>query len=499
MKKWISIMLIMIIVWATVDDPAIIQAAMNQQEKIENGNASYNTATNLDVNGIYSDVLSDRQDIDFYKLIPDSNGKLSIHFGHTYGDSSDGWEVLIYKYGNGEYLELSDTVIGLKDNENIELPFVGVRQGCEYYIKVKTYYGDAVNKKYTIKTAFIKSEQYEKEENNSYNNATEMSLNTSYTGTLNSKSDVDIYKIVSTRDGKIDLSFEHTYAENSDGWNVIIYRYTNGEYQELSNITIGQKNSEVYKLPYIGAVSNGIYYVKVTPYYWNEVGKEYTIRNTFQQSSYYEKEQNNSYEAATDLKIGQVYNGTLNSNSDKDFWRITATKNGYIKLNFGHEYADNTDGWNVYVYQYANGEYKELSSQMIALKDKKSLQLKGVSVQTGGIYYVKVTSSYWNAVGKNYTIKAEYSIQKPYNLRGTISGKKIVLKWDLVNTVNGYEIYCKVGNGKYKKIADTSKNSYTYKKLSKKKICYFKVRSYVIDNGVRKYSSFSSAVKARAW
>ena len=95
-------------------------------------------------------------------------------------------------------------------------------------------------------------------------------------------------------------------------------------------------------------------------------------------------------------------------------------------------------------------------------------------------------------------MKATYSVAKPYNLRGTIYGKKISLKWDRANTVNGFEVYCKVGNGKYKKIADTSKNSYTYKKLSKKKTCYFKVRSYIMNNGVKEYSSFSAVVKARA-
>lgn len=103
------------------------------------------------------------------------------------------------------------------------------------------------------------------------------------------------------------------------------------------------------------------------------------------------------------------------------------------------------------MYQYINGEYKELSSQTIELKDNKSLQLKGISAQAGNIYYIKITNYYWDAIGKNYTLKATYSVAKPYNLRGTIYGKKISLKWDRANTVNGFEVYCKVGNGKYKK------------------------------------------------
>lgn len=250
---------------------------------------------------------------------------------------------------------------------------------------------------------------------------------------------------------KIELTFEHVYTDDSHGWDIIIYRYTNGEYQELSNDRVTLKDNEKYRLPYIGAVSDGIYYVKIKNYNWRAVGKEYVIRNNFQQSDYYEKEENNSYTTATDLKIGEKYNGTLNSNSDKDFWKITATKKGYIKLSFGHDYIDDYHGWNVYVYQYVNGEYKELSSQTISLKDNKLIQLKGISAQSGGIYYVTITNYNSNAVGVNYTLKAAYSIGKPYNLRGTISKRKIILKWDRGNAVNGYEVYCKVGNGKYKK------------------------------------------------
>ena len=450
-KKLYSAILASIMVIGSICGVAIPVYA-KEETKIIDGNDSYDTATYLDVNGSYSDVMSDSNDVDFYKLIPDSNGKLSINFGHVYGESSHGWKVIIYKYQDGEYIELSDTVIKLEDSEKVELPFVGVQYGCEYYIKVQNYNWDAVNKVYTIKTTFIRSEQYEREENDSYNKATEMKLNSSYTGTLNNDNDIDIYRINATGNGKIELTFEHVYTDDSHGWDIIIYRYTNGEYQELSNDRVTLKDNEKYRLPYL---------------------KDF-------------------------IKIGEKYNGTLNSNSDKDFWKITATKKGYIKLSFGHDYIDDYHGWNVYVYQYVNGEYKELSSQTISLKDNKLIQLKGISAQSGGIYYVTITNYNWNAVGVNYTLKAAYSIGKPYNLRGTISKRKITLKWDRGNAVNGYEVYCKVGNGKYKKIANTLTNSYTYKKLSKKKTCYFKVRSYVINNGVKEYSGFTAVVKARA-
>ena len=38
---------------------------------------------------------------------------------------------------------------------------------------------------------------------------------------------------------------------DSHGWDIIIYRYTNGEYQELSNDRVTLKDNEKYRLPYI--------------------------------------------------------------------------------------------------------------------------------------------------------------------------------------------------------------------------------------------------------
>ena len=147
-KKLYSAILASIMVIGSICGVAIPVYA-KEETKIIDGNDSYDTATYLDVNGSYSDVLSDSNDVDFYKLIPDSNGKLSINFGHVYGESSHGWKVIIYKYQDGEYIELSDTVIKLEDSEKVELPFVGVQYGCEYYIKVQNYNWDAVNKVYT--------------------------------------------------------------------------------------------------------------------------------------------------------------------------------------------------------------------------------------------------------------------------------------------------------------------------------------------------------------
>lgn len=146
-------------------------------------------------------------------------------------------------------------------------------------------------------------------------------------------------------------------------------------------------------------------------------------------------------------------------------------------------------------------------------KDLKKITIKGATTVPNSELYNPFNGCSKSLVfecgkgknAENYAKKYHFKIlylksgNKPQNLIGSITDKKITLRWDKVNAINGFEVYCKVGNGKYKKIVDTSKNSYTYKKLSKKKTCYFKVRSYIMNNGVKEYSSFSAVVKARAW
>ena len=70
--------------------------------------------------------------------------------------------------------------------------------------------------------------------------------------------------------------------------------------------------------------------------------------------------------------------------------------------------------------------------------------------------------------------------------------------------INGFEIYRKEGSSKYKKIKTIkvkegrSYFDYTDKKVKKGKTYFYKVRTYRIVNGKKKYSKFSNVIKLRA-
>lgn len=485
MKK-INYSLVLIAIIASLCLGININVIAATQYEYEDNN-SYAMANILQPGNSVIGSINSTYDDDYYKLTAKNNGKISISFNHVYEDSYDDWDVYIYKYVNGEYIEMSYTNIDLNANEKIDLPYIGAVKNDVYYIRVSRCCSDVVGKKYTIKTTITKSDYYEKEINNVYSTATNMSLNRSYSGTINSNSDNDYYKIVAPSNGKIAISFQHVYMDNYDDWDVYIYRYNNGEYAELSYTNIDLNANEKIHLPYIGAVKNGVYYIKVSRCCSDVVGKNYTIKTTFTKSNYYEKENNNVFSTATNIALNHSYSGNINNTYDDDYYKIIAPAKGKIQIEFKHTYVDSYDDWEVYVYRYSNGEYKELSYTNIDLNSKSTIDLPMVGTSKNAIYYIKVKRCCSGIVGKNYTLKVNFYLPTISKISSKPGKKQVKLSWKKVSGASGYQIQMKKGK-KYKAVATTKSKKYTIKKLSSRKKYEFRVRYYKIIKGKKYYS-----------
>ncbi|MBQ7581050.1 MAG: InlB B-repeat-containing protein [Clostridia bacterium] len=344
----------------------------------------------------------DNSDVDYYKMVASSNGKINIKFNHAYADVSYGWYVEIYTYSDGEYKELSCSIVRIRDVEGFNLPTIGANSSKAYYIKVSNY-GNAVGREYQIVSTFTSTAYYEKEFNNDYGTATAISLGNTYGGNINSSSDADYYKITSSSNGKVNLKFNHTYADVSYGWTIEIYIYKNSEYKELTyqNIYIRDVEKSI-PLPTIGAVPSGTYYIKVSNN-GNAEGREYSITTSFTSTNYYEKELNNDYGTATAVSLGSTYGGNMNLGSDVDYYKITSTSNGKINLKFNHTYADVSYGWYIEVLTYKDTKYSQLFYKYVYIRDSESVDLPAIEANSSGIYYIKVSNN-GNAEGREYSI-----------------------------------------------------------------------------------------------
>ena len=419
MKRFLSVFLSLLLMISIIPITELnVDAAGNYE--VESNNDYSSAADVLTINNSISGKMDSTADIDMYKITTLSNGKLSLSFTHNYKDSTAYWRVMIYQYSGGKYNELSSLDIKGNSDEVIELPSVGAVSGGVYYIKVyltASYY-DLVGVSYSMVNNFTVTDYYEKEVNNSYDTATSISLNQTYSGTMNSTSDVDMYKITTSNSGKLALNFKHKYIDSSAYWRVMIYQYSGGKYNELSSLDIKGNSDEVIELPSVGAVTGGVYYIKVylTASYYDLVGLEYSLINSFTATNYYEKEINNSYDTATSISLNQTYSGTMNSTSDVDMYKITTSNNGKLSLSFKHNYIDSTVYWRVMIYQCSGGKYNELSSLDIRGNSDEVIELPSVGAVTGSVYYIKVylTASYYDLVGSEYSLTNSFTVTDYY-------------------------------------------------------------------------------------
>lgn len=400
-------------------------------------NNDYESANTASVNSTFTGVLSDSSDEDYYKIVPDSDGKLDLVFKHSYADKDDGWLVRIYYYNN-IYNEMSSAVVYMRENETVKFPSLGVTSGGVYYVSVVSDWGtdNPVGHKYTIKSTFTPTEYHEKETNEKYSDATFMELGQTYQGTINKDGDKDYYKFIPEANGKISLEFNHNYEDKDGGWYVEIFYYGNGNYNSLSQCNIYLRDNESVNLPSIGAVADGVYYIYVAQeYFADSVGYDYTIRTDFVPTENYEKETNENYSDANSIKIGETYNGTLNRTSDKDYYKFIPESNGKVSFVFKHNFVDADSGWMIKIYYYNNGSYTALSETKIYLRDNETTVIPIVGAVKDGVYFLSVETEWGGEpVGYDYTIESSFEATENYE-------KEVNDSYSLANSVKKNEVY----------------------------------------------------------
>ena len=400
MKKIVSILLVMLLLISSVP---MMASAANVNESEDNN--SYAKANTLNIGNTIKGKMNNSSDEDYYKITTSSTGKLYISFDHDYVEDGTSWIIKIYQYINNSYTELSSAEIGAKDSGNYALPFVGTIANGTYYVRVYCGFYKPTGIEYRLSTKFTATNFAEQEVNNSYPKANLIILNNEYSGTMNNSSDEDFYKINTLSTGKLYISFDHDYVEDSTSWIIKIFKYANNEYSELSSVEVSAKSSGNYVLPFVGTVANGTYYVRVYCGFYKPTGIEYRLSTKFTATNFAEQELNDSYQTANVIALSNEYTGTMNSGEDRDFYKITASATGNIPVTFNHKYKNQSGSWIITVYSYQNNEYKELGHKEISIKNSvESNLIYTISAVKNVAYFVKITNGYYKTTGNEYTI-----------------------------------------------------------------------------------------------
>ena len=352
-------------------------------------NDDYASANSFSLNSTISGKMSSYDDADYYKITPTKNGKVELTFNNTYTTSSVYWNIKMYCYQGGSYTEFYNETIYANSGETRALPSIGASSGSIYYIAITTSsYYNSTGINYSIKNVFTATEYYEKEIDNSYSAATSMAFNQTYGGVMNNYGDVDYYKFTPSQNGKIALTFNNTYKDASVYWNIKMYCYRDGSYTEFYSENIYANSGETRALPSIGAVSGSVYYIVIsTSSYYNSIGLDYSIKNVFTATEYYEKEIDNTYATATSMAFNQTYGGVMNNYGDVDYYKFTPSQNGKIALTFNNTFKDASVYWNIKMYCYQGGSYTEFYNETIYANSGETRSLPSIGAVSGSVYY----------------------------------------------------------------------------------------------------------------
>jgi len=376
----------------------------NNWEK-ENNN-SKDKATIINLNEFYSASITDTNDVDWFKFTTSSNGSFYIDFQHELlSSSSTYWKIYVYDSTGVNVIDGSgnniNTVVG---NVNKITATSGIPAGT-YFIKIID--SNHSQNTYQLKVCFTSSNNWEKENNNSKDNATPINLNEQYFAALTDSADDDWFKFTIPTDGVFYIDFQHEFLSSSSTyWKIYIYDETGVTSIDGSSSYFGVVGNENRCTNNIG-VKAGSYYIKIIDS--NHSQNTYSLKVCFSEESSWETEINNSKDTADIIEVNEVYKGSLSTNGDVDWYKFTVSSNCQVAISFNHEVINSgSTYWKIILFDntavtklYTFSRYGNTAT---AISDYVDV--------TPGTYYAKVEAS--NYSGKDY----ELSIIEKHDHRG---------------------------------------------------------------------------------
>ena len=183
--------------------------------------------------------------------------------------------------------------------------------------------------------------------------------------------------------------------------------------------------------------------------------------------------------------------------------KAVAQTTNQIKLKWSK--LDKATSYEVYIYSQQAKKYKRAKEVSGRVNQTNISNFEGKKLAPGTVYKIKVRAIRINGSKKQYgkfsSTLYTSTCTKPVKLKEKTKGKKKFLYWEKDNKASGTEVYCSNAyNGSYKKvrtITNSGEARYYCKELEKKKVCYYKVRTYKLVKGKKVNGSFSNVKKIK--
>ena len=456
-------------------------------------NDDFTRATDIRVNQAVTDKMAytNKNDYNYYKFTISENGYINMNFSHAELETtSNCWYIVLYNEERTQIRSISS--VGSEKNltsNNIGLP-AGVYYICVYNGLVKS----TVN--YQLKINYTKTDNWEKEFNDGFTQANNIAINQSINGSMmyTNDTDYDYYKFTLSKDGYVNISFNHMELEtDSNCWYIVLYNKERTQIRSVSSAG-SEKNLTSNNI----GLPAGMYYICV----YNGLVKStvnYQLKINYTKTDNWEKEFNDGFTQANNIAINQSINGSMmyTNDTDYDYYKFTIPKYGYIKINFTHARLEtDSNCWEIGLYNKARNSLGNIMS-----KGSKS-NTNGYVWLNAGTYYICVNNSCLQKATVNYRLNVTYSTPKASIKSVTSGSKKLTLKWKKLKGISGYQIVTATNkkftkNKKVTTVKSKKMTKATIKKLKRKKTYYVKMRGYITVNGTKYYGSYSKVKKIK--
>lgn len=344
------------------------------------------------VNSTYGGQMSSSGDVRYYNFNLSKAGKISVTFSHeNLNDTSNYWEIEIYNLNKEKVARMVSAGTETKKTS----AEVGLASG-QYYVQVECYNYSSAN--YNIRVNYTASNNWETETNDGYGTADSITVNTDYSGANQFSNDDDYYKFHLDKAGKVRVQFRHPILHDTNVyWKVYIYNEQN---ECLLKFDVRGTDANINSAEL--GLASGTYYLLVEAYNYSDA--TYSFRINYSATNQWEKEVNDGYGTANDIKLNAAYSGANQFSNDKDYYKFKVNKAGKISINFRHSVLNDSNSyWNLYVYD-------EQTNRLLK-KEIRGTESNVTTAELGlpaGTYYLLV-EAYYHYSDATYTFKINYT------------------------------------------------------------------------------------------
>ena len=292
-------------------------------------------------------------DVDYYRVTTTEDGYVNIRLTHDKVSGRENVNLyhisfydmagsLLYEaYSNGSETELDSIKIGTAKGSYLVRVEGGVSSAIDPYTGV-----------YGLKVTAATSSNWEKESNDTMDLANVLTPGMAYGGDIRSTGDVDYFTYTSTGKGYLGLDFSHTAIA---GWETLsVYQITVTRKGAAGEIYSGyvKGGDTSWSMPNLGLPAD-TYYIRIeaaaalnssvlsgsldTCY-----PADYSITVNWKNTDKWEEEVNDTLTTANAIKSGTTVTGSIATTSDKDYYKVTMKKNGYLQAKLSHENTGST-------------------------------------------------------------------------------------------------------------------------------------------------------------